>query len=167
MYLPIFQGRMLFLLAGLLPSAPLQALNFNDGSWHVVVNTEITGMRVRPPPPYYYTRCFTRKSFQPHLAPPQSPCRATNTKTVNDVMTWTLSCADSVARMEGHGRMVFGGDKVTGVVTTISRYPADMQVVQKITAKRVGDCDLPGTPLDGKEPLRPPMRDYRETVPKS
>lgn len=158
--------RLLIVLAGVLLTAPSHALNFRDGNWHVAVTTEITGMKVRPPPPYFYTRCFTQRSFQPHLAPPESPCRATDTQTRNDVMTWTLTCSDSVARMQGHGRMVFKGDQVTGVVTTISQYPAEMQVVQKITAKRVGACDLPGTPLEEK-PLRPPMREYQETGPKS
>lgn len=147
-------------------SVPSYALNFDDGSWYVTVNTEISGMRVQPPPPYFYTRCFTKKSFQPHLAPPGSPCRATNMQTRDDVMTWKLTCDDSVARMQGSGRMVFSGNRVKGEVTTISQYPAEMQVVQKITAKRVGDCDLPGTPLDDK-PLRPPLRDYQSTVPKS
>lgn len=158
--------RVFLLPAALLVSAPAQALNFNEGSWHVSVNTEISGMQVRPPPPYYYTRCFTKRSFQPHLAPPQSPCRATNTKTVNDVMTWTLTCADSIAKMRGHGEMKFAGDRVTGVVTTISHYPAEMKVVQKIAAKRVGACDLPGTPLEEK-PLRPPLREYQEDKPRS
>jgi hypothetical protein len=141
-------------------AAPACALNFNDGSWHVTVDTEIRGMKVRPPPTYYYTRCFTKDSFQPHLAPPESPCRAINAQTKNDVMTWKLSCTSSVAQMQGSGRMVFSGNQVRGVVTTISQYPSEMQVIQKITAKRVGACDLPGTPLDGK-PLRPPMGDYQ------
>ena len=154
------------MLAGVLFTVPSHALNFKDGNWHVAVTTEITGMKVNPPPPYYYTRCFTQRSFQPHLAPPQAPCRATDSQTKNDVMTWTLTCADSVARMQGHGRMVFNGDRVTGVVTTISQYPAEMQVVQKITAKRVGACDMPGTPLEDK-PLRPPLRDYQESAPRS
>ncbi|MGA0023542.1 MAG: DUF3617 domain-containing protein [Burkholderiales bacterium] len=154
------------ILAAMACSAPAHALNFNEGSWHVTVNTEIRGMNVRPPPPYYYTRCFTRRSFQPHLAPPQAPCRATNTRTVNDVMTWKLTCADSIAKMRGHGEMKFAGDRVTGVVTTVSQYPAEMQVVQKITAKRVGACDLPGTPLEEK-PLRPPLREYQEKKPAS
>lgn len=148
-------------IAVLSACAPAHALDFNDGNWYVTVNTEITGMPVRPPPPYYYTRCFTKRSFQPHLAPPQAPCRATDTRTVDNVMTWTLTCADSVAKMRGSGRMVFAGDRVTGVVTTISQYPAEMRVVQKITAKRVGACDLPGTPLEEK-PLRPPLREYKE-----
>lgn len=142
-------------------SVPSHALNFNDGSWHVTVDTEIRGMKVRPPPTYYYTRCFTKGSFQPHLAPPESPCRAVDTQTKNDVMTWKLSCTSSVAQMQGSGRMVFSGDQVRGVVTTISQYPEEMQVIQKITAKRVGACDMPGTPLEGKAPLRPPMRDYQ------
>jgi hypothetical protein len=165
MKLHVLPARLLFVLTSALFAAPLHALNFNDGNWHVMVSTEITGMQVRPPPPYYYTRCFTRQSFQPHLAPPDAPCRATNLLTRKDVMTWTLTCADSVAQMQGSGRMVFAGDKVTGIVTTISQYPAEMRVIQKITAKRVGPCDTPGTPLDDKQPLRPPLRDYQETRP--
>ena len=152
------------MLAGLAFAGPSSALNFNDGNWHVTVNTEISGMKVRPPPPYYYTRCFTKSSFQPHLAPPHAPCRATNQRTLNDVMTWTLTCAESVAQMRGQGRMVFAGNKVTGVVTTTSQYPEEMQVTQKIEAKRVGPCDLQGTRVEGK-PLRPPMRDYQESKP--
>ena len=154
------QLRVLCLPLIMLFSTPAHALNFNDGSWHVTVDTEIRGMKVRPPPTYYYTRCFTKDSFQPHLAPPESPCRAIDVQTKNDVMTWKLSCASSVAQMQGSGRMVFSGNQVRGVVTTISQYPEEMQVIQKITAKRVGACDLPGTPLEGKTPLRPPMRDY-------
>lgn len=149
------------LISSCLAPAHAQALNFNDGNWHVTVDTEIRGMKVRPPPTYYYTRCFTKKSFQPHLAPPQSPCRAVNMQTKNDVMTWTLSCTGGMAQMEGNGRMEFRGNQVRGVVTTMSQYPESMQVIQKITAKRVGACDMAGTPLDDKAPLRPPMRDYQ------
>ncbi len=163
MYFPLSQLRALSALVIALTALPVSALNFKDGNWHVTVDTEIRGMKVRPPPTYYYTRCFTKESFQPSLAPPEAPCRAVNTQTRNDVMTWTLSCANSVAQMQGSGRMTFNGDRVTGVVTTISQYPAEMQVIQKISAKRVGPCDLPGTPLDGKpQPLRPPLRDYQE-----
>lgn len=154
------QARVLSALVIALCAAPSYALNFNDGNWHVTVDTEIKGMKVRPPPTYYYTRCFTKDSFQPHLAPPESPCRAVNNQTKNDVMTWTLSCTSSVAQMQGSGRMVFSGDQVRGVVMTLSQYPEEMQVIQKIKAKRVGACDIPGTPLDGK-PLRPQMRDYQ------
>lgn len=158
---PIPLARVLCVLVIALWAAPSYALNFKDGSWHVTVDTEIKGMKVRPPPTYYYTRCFTRDSFQPHLAPPGAPCRAVNTQTKNDVMTWTLSCTSSVAQMQGSGRMVFSGDQVRGVVMTLSQYPEEMQVIQKITAKRVGACDMPGTPLEGKTPLRPPLRDYQ------
>ncbi len=154
------QLRTLFALLITACSMPAYALNFNDGSWQVTVDTEVRGMKVRPPPTYYYTRCFTKENFQPHLAPPESPCRALNTQTKNDVMTWTLTCTSSVAQMQGNGRMVFSGDQVRGVVMTQSQYPEQMQVIQKITAKRVGACDMPGTPLD-KSPLRPPMRDYQ------
>lgn len=160
MTVSIPQLRTLFALLITSCSMPAYALNFNDGSWQVTVDTEIRGMKVRPPPTYYYTRCFTKENFQPHLAPPESPCRALNTQTKNDVMTWKLTCTSSVAQMQGSGRMVFGGDRVSGVVTTLSQYPAEMQVIQKITAKRVGACDMPGTPLDGKS-LRPPMQDYQ------
>lgn len=158
---PIRLARILFVLVIASCAAPACALNFNDGNWHVTVDTEIRGMKVRPPPTYYYTRCFTKDSFQPHLAPPGAPCRATNTQTKNDVMTWTLSCTSSVAQMQGSGRMVFSGDRVQGVVMTLSQYPEEMQVIQKITAKRVGACDMPGTPLEEKTPLRPPLRDYQ------
>lgn len=158
---PIPLARALFVLVIASCTTPAYALNFNDGKWHVTVDTEIKGMKVRPPPTYYYTRCFTKESFQPHLAPPGAPCRAINTQTKNDVMTWTLSCTNSVAQMQGSGRMVFSGDQVRGVVMTLSQYPEEMQVIQKITAKRVGACDRPETPLEGKTPLRPPMRDYQ------
>lgn len=160
MKLPLLQLRVMCVPLIVLFSAPSHALNFNDGSWQVTVDTEIRGMKVRPPPTYYYTRCFTKENFQPHLAPPESPCRALNTQTKNDVMTWTLTCTSSVAQMQGNGRMVFSGDRVSGVVTTMSQYPEPMQVIQKITGKRVGACDMPGTPLDGKS-LRPPMQDYQ------
>jgi hypothetical protein len=158
----IFHRRMASLLPAVLLAAPAAAMNFNDGNWHVTVTTEISGMQVRPPPPYYYTRCFTKRSFQPHLAPPGAPCRATNLRTHRDVMTWTLSCSESVAQMSGHGRMVFSGNRVSGTVTTVSQYPAEMQVVQKISGKRVGPCDVQGEPIEGK-PLRAPLREYQET----
>lgn len=166
MSLLMLRVRMLSVVIITLLPVPSYALNFKDGSWQVTVDTEIRGMKVRPPPTYYYTRCFTKDSFQPHLAPPEAPCRAINVQTRNDVMTWTLSCASSIAQMQGSGRMSFSGDRVSGVVTTISQYPAEMQVIQIIRAKRVGECDMPGTPLEGK-PLRPPMRDYQESEPKS
>ena len=162
MKLPVPPLRVLCVLVMASCAAPAYALNFNDGSWHVTVDTEVKGMKVRPPPTYYYTRCFTKDSFQPSLAPAGSPCRAVDVKTKDDVMTWTLSCSRDMGQMQGGGRMVFSGNQVRGVMTTQSQYPEPMQVIQKITAKRVGACDMGGKkPLEGKTPLRQPMPDYQ------
>lgn len=150
--------------AGILLSGPLHALDFKDGRWLVTVTTEIRGMKVKPPPPYYYRRCFAQKDIQPHLAPSYAPCRAMDTEVKDDVMTWTLTCRDSgVAQMKGYGRMKFMGSRVEGMVTTISQYPEEMQVTQKISARRIGDCSKPvGTPLPNRAP-RFELRDYDES----
>jgi hypothetical protein len=143
--------------------APAAAPQFQDGLWQVIVTAEIRGANVKRPPPLNYEHCFTREDFEPHLSSPNSPCRAVDIRRKESEMSWRLQCVESAGDMQGHGRVKFAGSRVEGVVVTFSKHPEDMQVIQKITARRLGPCNLPGTRLPGKP--RPPLQDYRDIAP--
>lgn len=141
---------------------PAAALNFRDGRWHVTVVTEIRGMNMKPPGTYDYERCFSKEDLLPELAPPNAPCRALRMRETEDELTWRLLCNPSLGDFSGRGAMRFHGDRMEGQVNTFSSYPESMEVIQRLSGKRVGDCK----PRPGKriEPARPKsgLKDYEE-----
>lgn len=134
------------------------AVDFEAGQWHVSVQTEIRGLGVRPPPAYYYDRCYTGKDILPAM-PANAPCRTLVMRQSEKEIAWKLQCDPKLGDFNGKGLMKFNGDTVEGLVETVSSYPQPMQVTQHISGKRVGECKkspLPPNTTPLPAPERPP-----------
>ena len=140
---------------------PLHALDFKDGRWRIVIETETRGMAVKIPPKYQYEHCLTKKDFKPDLAPLHASCRTTDTATDDDEITWKFACRERGANVHGHGKLKFSGTRFTGTLNTISEHPKPLEVVQKLTGRYLREC----RPEDKRAPGKatPKLRDYEET----
>lgn len=143
-------------------ATPLHALDFKDGHWRVVIETETRGMAVNIPPKYQYERCLAQKDLKPDLTPLHASCRTTDTVTDGDEITWKFACRERGANVHGHGRLKFSGTRFQGTLSTISEYPQRLEVIQKLSGRYLGACK-PGNQRarPGKPPAR--LRDYDET----
>ncbi len=153
---------MLSWLAAAAPG-PVHALDFKDGRWHVLVTTEIRGARVRVPGPLLYEHCFTRADIEPHLTSSNAPCRAVEVRRTDTEMSWRLQCREDAGEVKGQGRVKFRGDRLEGVVVTTLRHPEESRVTQRIQARRVGVCDMPGEALRRAPGV--PLPDYQSIAP--
>jgi len=142
--------------------APLQALDFKDGRWRVVIETESRGMAVKIPPKYQYEHCLTQKDFNPDLKPLHASCRTIDTVTQGDEITWNFACREQGANVHGHGRLKFSGLRFQGTLSTISEYPQHFEVIQTLNGRYLGVCK-PGA--HSTQPRKPPTQlpDYDET----
>ena len=99
------RARWLAALMILAAAPPLHALDFKDGRWRIVIETETRGMAVKIPPKYQYEHCLTKKDFKPDLAPLHASCRTTDTATDDDEITWKFACRERGANVHGHGKL--------------------------------------------------------------
>ncbi|OGA24033.1 MAG: hypothetical protein A3I02_14745 [Betaproteobacteria bacterium RIFCSPLOWO2_02_FULL_67_26] len=129
------------LAAPVLAAAP--APDFKDGLWRVEVVTESRGMKMKPMPPYRYERCYTQSEVTTHLTQPGAPCRAIPTEIRPEEMRWRLACSRKLGDVDGRIILKFQGERLEGLVTTHTAYPEPMEVTQRISGRRVGDCKTP------------------------
>jgi hypothetical protein len=152
------------LLPGLLALAvatPLNALDFKDGRWRVVIETETHGMAVKIPPKYEYEHCLTQRDFNPDLTPLHAACRTTDTVTDGNEITWKFACRERGANVHGHGKLVFSGSRFRGTLSTISEYPQQFEVIQKLSGRYLRACQPQERKSQPKPPVR--LRDYEDT----
>jgi hypothetical protein len=139
--------------------------DFRDGLWKVDVVTEMRGRGMKPAPPYSYQGCYSRRDMTERLAAPGGPCRALPTEAREGEMSWRLQCSPKVGDVSGSIHMKFMGERMEGTISTRTGYPEPMEVTQRVSGRRVGDCKsaprqpVPGT---GAQP-RAKLKDYDET----
>ena len=151
------------LAAASVPAAAIDP-NFKDGLWRVDVVTEMRGRGLKPAPPYRYQGCYTRQDITQRLTATGGPCRAIPTEARDEEMNWRLQCSPKVGEIDGRIHMKFLGDRMEGTVVTRTAYPDPLEVTQRISGRRVGDCksmprQLPAAP--GAQP-RTILKDYEE-----
>lgn len=148
-------------------AAPVGAIepDFKDGLWRVEVTTEMRGMGMKPAPPYSYQGCYSRRDMTERLAAPGGPCRALPAEAREGEMRWRLQCSPRMGEVSGDIRMKFLGDRMEGTITTRTGYPEPLEVTQRISGLRIGDCkSVPRQPVPGAgtQP-RAPLRNYEES----
>ena len=135
--------------------------NFNDGLWRVDIVTEMRGRGLKPAPPYNFQGCYSRQEITRRLAAPGGPCRAVPTEARDDEMSWRLQCSSRVGDVNGRINMKFLGDRLEGMVYTRTAYPEPLEVTQRISGRRLGDCKNDPAQAAGSPPGRA-LRDYED-----
>jgi hypothetical protein len=138
------------------------ALDFKDGRWRVIIETQTRGMAVKIPPKYQYEHCLTKRDFKPDFTPLHASCRTMDTVMEDDEITWKFACRERGANVHGHGNLRFSGTRFSGALNTVSEYPERLEVVQKLTGRYLGECRAADRRAPERKPA-PKLRPYEET----
>jgi len=113
--------------------------NLNPGKWEITTQTEMAGMPMSIPP-VTHTQCLKGKDLIPQSQEAGKECQVTDIKTSGDTVSWKIVCSGQNGRMEGTGEVTYSGDRMEGVMNMVIQ-GAGMQVKNKISGQRIGDCD--------------------------
>ncbi|MBW2596665.1 MAG: DUF3617 domain-containing protein [Deltaproteobacteria bacterium] len=113
------------------------AVNFKPGKWEITSEMQMAGgMKM---PPNTITQCMTKDDIVPQNAQPGQECVITETKTVGNTVTWTMSCKGQQGDMKGVGKITYDGDTFEGEMVMIMPM-ANMKITSKMSGHRIGDC---------------------------
>ncbi|MCJ7819850.1 MAG: DUF3617 domain-containing protein [Bacteroidales bacterium] len=113
--------------------------NMNPGKWEITTQTEMTGMPMSLPP-VTHTQCITGDELIPQSQEANNECQVTDIKVSGDTVSWKIVCSGQNGRMEGTGKITYSGDSMDGTMDMVIQ-GAGMQVKNKLSGKRIGDCD--------------------------
>jgi hypothetical protein len=121
-----------------------------DGKWEVTTLMSMPNMPA-PMPPSTNTVCVTKEdAADPQKAaqsavpagrgPAQNDCKMSDYKVVGSRVSYTMTCTTPQAMKMSYD-VVYGVDKYDGTITMdVARGGQTMQMTQKVSAKRLGDC---------------------------
>ena len=128
----------IILLATMSISLAGSTVNLKEGKWEITIKTEMEGMPMSMPE-MKHTQCLTKDDFVPQNAQPGQECEITDTKIAGDTATWSMKCNGQGGEMKGTGKITYKGDTFSGEM--IINMAGDMKITNKMTGKRIGDCD--------------------------
>ena len=113
--------------------------NMKPGKWEITTQTEMEGMAMSIPP-ITHTQCIKGDELVPQSQEANQECQVTDIKTSGDTVSWKIVCSGQNGGMEGTGEVTYKGDTMEGTMDMVIQ-GAGMQVKNKISGKRIGDCD--------------------------
>ena len=113
--------------------------NMNPGKWEITTQTEMAGMSMSIPP-VTFTQCITGDELIPQSQAASNECVVSEMEVSGDTVSWKIVCSGANGRMEGTGMVTYSGDTMEGTMDLVIA-GAGMQVKNKISGQRIGDCD--------------------------
>ncbi len=125
--------------------------HIKPGLWETTVSVEVSGMENMPGmkkgmmpsrEPSTFQHCYRPKEAKDlrNTVPKQSNCKLENWKQSGKSVTWTMNCGGPAA-MTMTGEMTYEGDSYRGIgKATMNMGGQSMQMTQRFSARRVGDC---------------------------
>ena len=111
------------------------------GKWQVSVEMEMVGIPHKVPPTSF-THCITKEDVEKGadgLVPKnakETDCKYTDVSIKDGTVSWKVACPSK--NVTGEGKMTYKSESYTG---TVHMKMGEMEMNQKFTGKRVGDCD--------------------------
>ena len=115
--------------------------NMKPGKWEITTETEMTGMPMKMPA-FTHTQCLKAESFVPQAGAQATnkDCTVSDIKVSGNTVSWKLSCSGKSGRMKGTGKVTYKGDTMEGDMSMVME-DAGIEIKNKITGKRIGECD--------------------------
>ena len=113
--------------------------NMNPGKWEITTQTEMVGMAMSIPS-VTHTQCIKAQELIPQSQEASEACRVSDIKIDGDTVSWKIVCSGANGRMEGTGKVTYSGNTMEGTMDMVIS-GAGMHVKNKISGKRIGDCD--------------------------
>jgi Protein of unknown function (DUF3617) len=121
-------------------SGPMRA-----GKWQITAETKMEGMDMKMPA-MTFEHCVTPEEAEKSAAAPpkgqNDSCTSSDFKIDGKVATWKLACEKP--QMTGNGKITYGTDAFKEEMHMEMKDPSSdkaTDVTQKMSGKRVGDCD--------------------------
>ena len=108
------------------------------GKWAITIQPEVPGLPMALPA-ITQEQCVTEKDLVPQTNAGAS-CGPSNPKTTGNSVEWTVDCKDQKGgTIKGTGKITYSdsGDSFEGALDLVA---SGMQMKQKVSGKRLGDC---------------------------
>lgn len=129
------------MVAGLAYGEPNEP-DMQEGLWEISSAVEVPGMPMAMPPTTIQ-HCFTKSDVadkQKILPINDGKCELQDYKQDGNKATWKMQCRGEMA-MKGTGEITYHGDSYQGkMIMEMGGAGQGGQVIQKYSAKRIGDC---------------------------
>ena len=118
------------------------AVDMQDGNWEITVQTEMQGTPMKLPP-MTYTQCLTSQNIIPMQDKAGQQCKFIEKNISGNPVTWKMRCTGQGMKMDIDGKVNYQNTSFSGNITMRMNNPDGAETVmkQKISGKRIGDCD--------------------------
>jgi len=132
----------LILIAGVSFSYAGAGPNIHEGSWEITSTMEMEGMPAGGAVPMKYTQCLTSKDAVPKNPDTIKGCTIKNMKAEGNTVAWTMRYEEQGATIDGSGTVTYSSDTMQGTIKMTLNDPegGKMQMTQRMSGKRIGDC---------------------------
>lgn len=118
--------------------------NLADGLWEITSQTEIKGLPPGSMPPnmtHTMKQCLTRQQAVPSQPDKNPACKLLNSKVDGNTVSWIMQCRNPEGTVDSTGRITYSGNTFSGEVRIDSSGGKQkMNMVQKMSGRRIGDC---------------------------
>lgn len=133
---------LLSVLAASASSASAAPPNMQPGLWEITMKTEMAGMPMQMPA-QTMRHCYRKEDIKQSkdALPADKNCKVDGFSESGNTVRWKATCRMEGSTMVGNGEMTFAGAAYTGSMTmTGDMQGQKMNMTQKYSGKRVGDC---------------------------
>jgi len=110
--------------------------NMKDGLWEITTEIEMPGMPMKMPA-MTHTQCITQENAVPNSSQPDQECKIIENHVDGDTVTWRMECDTPEGKAEAAGEITYTGDTFKGTITMNMQ---GMEMLQKLSGKRIGEC---------------------------
>ncbi len=135
----MFMMAVVFLVTLCLGTAFAAGPNMNPGKWEITTQTEMEGMPMSMPA-VTHTQCIKGDELVPQSREANKECVVSDMEINGDTVSWKIVCSGANGGMEGTGKVTYSGDTMEGTMDMVIQ-GGGMHVINKISGKRIGDCD--------------------------
>ncbi len=116
------------------------------GKWQITAETKMEGMNMKMPA-MTFERCVTPEEAEKAgtTEPPKGKnetCKVTDYRIDGKIATWKVNC--DKPQMSGEGKITYAAETFDEEMNLVMKNPRSgesMKVDQKLTGKRIGDCN--------------------------
>lgn len=129
----------LIALATLAQQPALASQPAQEGLWEYTTQMDMPGI---PTQPMTHRACLSRQDMETGPVPKDQNCQVKNYKLSGQTATWQMEC-QGPDRVSGEGRITFKGNSAYDGETRMRIQPrgeAPMEMKQRFSARRLGDC---------------------------
>lgn len=114
--------------------------DLEEGMWEITTEVNMPGMPMKIPP-MVYRQCLTVEDIVPKQGPTdQEICTYSSPQTRGNTVSWSMECQSPGGRTKNEGEITYRGTSFDGTMTMSMTGAVEMSGTNRITGRRIGDC---------------------------